>query len=230
MSRTSSPGSRTRSGAASISRVRGSSTRCVGAWNRAGPCAALQTCDRIATLLPHLTSECRAEVRPATEELVNRLIGTHGVAMETTMRESVMGSYETYRARLLPVLIKALEAQGFLPYRETSPWKSAWQRALYRLHLEITERREGNYLSSPNRLTRIESRLTLTTGQRVVWETTPTARTKVPLPGMPAYQTLRAELKLDRSEELERLLYENARGQIEGKFNQALSHMPACCP
>ena len=111
------------------------------------------------------------------------------------MRDFVMGSYETYRARLLPVLIKALEAKGYLPYRETSPWKSAWQQALYHLRLEISERREGNYLSSPNRLTRIESRLTLTAGQRVVWETTPTARTKVPLPGMPAYQTLRAELQ-----------------------------------
>ena len=126
------------------------------------------------------------------------------------MRESVLGSYETYRARLVPVLIKALEARGFLPYRDASPWKSAWQRALYRLRLEVNERREGNYLSSPNRLTRIESRLTLTTGERVVWQTMPTARTTVPLPGLPAYQTVRAELKRDRSEELERLLYENA--------------------
>jgi hypothetical protein len=192
--------------------------------------ASLRTCDRIAAFFPYLTTDSRAELRAATEELVNRLVATRGVALETSMGTSVMGSYESYRARLLPVLVQALEAKGFLPYSDTSPWKAAWQHALYRLRLEVSERREGNYLSSENRLTRIESRLTLTTGDRLVWETMPTARTTVPLPGLPAYQTVRAELKRDRSAELERLLYENARGQIEGKFSQSLGHMPACCP
>ena len=56
----------------------------VGASNSGGVVASLRACDRIAALLPHLATESRAEVRAATEELVNRLIETHGVAMETT--------------------------------------------------------------------------------------------------------------------------------------------------
>jgi hypothetical protein len=192
--------------------------------------ASLRCCDRIAVLLPHLSTESSTEVRAATEELVNQLVTTHGVALETPKGDFVMGSYESYRAHLLPVLIKALESKGFLPYRETSPWKSAWQRALYHLRLEVSERREGNYLSSENRLTRIDSHLTLTAGARVVWETMPAARTIVPLPGLPAYHSSRVALSRARSEELERLLYENARGQIEGKFSQALGNMPPCCP
>jgi hypothetical protein len=100
---------------------------------------------------------------------------------------------------------------------------------LYHLRVEVSERREGNYLSTENRLTRIESHLKLTAGPRIVWETMPSARSSVPLPGLPAYQVTRAELKRERSEELERLLYQDARGQIEAKFSQALGSMPACC-
>jgi hypothetical protein len=192
--------------------------------------ASLQGCDRIAGLLPHLSKESKSEVRRATEELVNRLVETHGVSLEMSKGESIGGSLESYRARLLPILTKGLESRGFLPYRETSPWKSAWRRALYHLRLQVSERREGNYLSTENRLTRIESDLTLTAAQRTVWHTMPTARSTVPVPGLPAYHSSRLALSRARSEEFERLLYNDARGQIEGKFIQALGNMPPCCP
>jgi hypothetical protein len=190
--------------------------------------ASLRACERIALLLPHLATEVRAEVRGATEELVERLVVTRGVALETPRGDFVVGSDESYRAHLLPVLIKALEAKGYLPYRESSPWKAAWQKASYHMRLEVSERHERNYLSTENRLTRIEARLTLSSAFKVVWETMPTAQTTVPLHGLPAYLSSRLAVS-PRSEEVERLLYEDARGQIEGKFSQALGHMPACC-
>jgi hypothetical protein len=191
---------------------------------------SLRACERIALLLPYLATEVKAEVRGATEELVERLIVTRGVALQTPRGDFVLGSDESYRAHLLPELIKALEAKGYLLYRESSPWKAAWHKASYHVRLEVSERREGNYFSSENRLTRIEARLTLSSAAKVVWETMPSARTTVPLPGLPAYLSSRLAVSPARSEEVERLLYEDARGQIDGKFNQALGHMPACCP
>ena len=191
---------------------------------------SLAACNRIAALLPHVATQVRSELRQATEELVGRLVETHGVAIETPRGTFVAGSYESYNAHLVPVLIKALEARGYLPYQKSSPWKSAWQKALYQLRLEVSEHLEGNYLSSENRLTRIEARLTLTKGSEEVWKTRPSARTTVPVPGLPVYLSRNLALSPARSEELERLLYDDARGQIETKFVQALGHLKSCCP
>ena len=113
----------------------------------------------------------------------------------------VHGSFETYRATLTPMLVKALESKGYLPFRESSPWKSAWDKAMYRMRLEVSERREGNYLSTENRLTRIEARLTLTSSSKLVWQTIPTARTNVPLPDLPVYLSSRLAANPTRSEE-----------------------------
>ena len=89
---------------------------------------------------------------------------------------------------------------------------------------------DANYLSSENRLTRIEARLSLTSRVKSVWQTMPTALTTVPMPGLPAYLARSVAASPARREEFERLLYDNARGQIDGKFSQALSNMPPCCP
>jgi hypothetical protein len=194
--------------------------------------ASLQACDRIAKLLPHMGTDAESGVRREAEELVVRLVEAHGVALETPRGDFVLGSYETYRSRLVPVLAEDLEAKGYLPYRDKSPWKSAWQKAMYLLRLEVSERLEGNYLSSENRLTRIEARLilTLASSRKVVWQTIPTARTSVPVPGLTAYQSSRLAVGPARSAEFERVLYDNARAQIDEKFGQALAHMPGCCP
>jgi hypothetical protein len=192
--------------------------------------ASLEACDRIAALLPHLAPDVEAAIRRETEALVEQLVETHGVSLEIQHGDYVLGSPETYRAGLLPALIKGLEVKGYLPFRESSPWKSAWKKSLYHLRLQVTERREGTYLSSENRLTRIEARLTLTSPRKLVWETIPTARTTVPLPKLPAYLSSRVAVSTARSDEFERLLYDNARGQIDEKFAYALTNMPACCP
>ncbi len=137
---------------------------------------------------------------------------------------------QTYVAQMIPMLEKALEAKGFLPYRESFHWRHEWNHALYQLHLHVSERREGSYLSSANRVTRIEARLTLISrgpdGWR--WQTNPTVRSAVPLPNLPAYLSSRLAMSLDRSEEMERLLHDNARSQIHDKFLQALNNMPTC--
>jgi hypothetical protein len=192
--------------------------------------ASLQACDRIAGLLPHLPRSAGSEVRRETEALVARLVESHGVALETRRGDFVRGSFETYRATLTPMLIKALESKNYLPFRESSPWKSAWDRAMYRMRLEVSERREGNYMSTENRLTRIEARLTLTSSSKLVWQTLPTARSTDSLRNLPVYLSSRLAANPARSEECERLLYDNARGQIDEKFGYALGNLPEWCP
>ena len=98
------------------------------------------------------------------------------------------------------------------------------------MSLNVKEQLEGDYLSSPNRLTRIEARLTLASRGPAEWhwQTNPTARSAVPLPNLPAYLSSRMAVSRERSDEMERLLYDNARGQIHDKFTHALSNMPAC--
>jgi hypothetical protein len=46
------------------------------------------------------------------------------------------------------------------------------------------------------------------------------------LPNLPGYFSARVALSPARIEEFERLLYDNARGQIDEKFTFALNHMP----
>ena len=147
------------------------------------------------------------------------LLSSRGVKIRPPHGDFVFGS-ETYVDAMLPVLEQALESKGFLPFRHASPWAGEWDHALYQLSLDVREQLEGSYLSSANRLTRIEARLTLSSraadGWR--WQTAPTARSTVPLPNLPAYLSSRVALSRDRSDEMERLLYDNAGGRFTTNF------------
>lgn len=191
---------------------------------------SLRGCDRVAHLLPHLPDAAEKELRGEAGALADRLIRSHGVAIELTRGALVLGTPEDYRTHLVPVLVKGLEGKGFLPYRESSPWRSAWDHARYRLRVDIAEKFVDTYMMSQNRLTRIEGRLNLTTADRPVWQTAPTAVTQVPLPGLPVYLSNKLAATTERTDEAERIFYENARKQIDEKFGFALSNMPVCCP
>ncbi len=191
--------------------------------------SSFEFCERIAAVLEHLAPDRQSSIRALTRDLVVWLVSTAGVKLEPTHGDFVFGSQE-YVAALVAVLQKALEAKGFLPYRESSVWRQEWNHALYHVSLDVKEQLEGDYLSSPNRLTRIEARLTLASRGPAEWhwQTNPTARSAVPLPNLPAYLSSRMAMSGERSDEMERLLYDNARGQIHDKFTHALSNMPAC--
>ena len=96
-----------------------------------------------------------------------------------------LGSQESYLSTMLPVLHKALEKKGYLPYRrQLSVGRPLDQGLDITSSLTVSERLGANYLSSENRLTRIEARLVLTSRNTLIWQTIPTALTPVPLPGL----------------------------------------------
>ncbi len=186
---------------------------------------ALGHCDQIAGHLTHLALQKQAATRAETEALVVRMVAKHGVKVEAPQAHDSRGSV-SYVTDMLPVLVKALETKGYLPGRESSPWRYLWEQAIFRMQLNVTELREGNYLSSANRLTRIEAHLALTSRGEVLWQSTPVARSQVPLPKLSAYVANRLAISPERSEEFERLLYDNARSQIDEKLGFALNNMP----
>jgi hypothetical protein len=188
---------------------------------------SLAYCDQVAGLIRHLSVTISPAIKRETEALVIDLISTHGVKVDAPQGRFLFGP-SSYASEMSTALGKALESKGYLPYRESSPWNDLWKHALYHARLDVTEVQDGEYLSSQNRLTRIESVLTLTSRGEVVFRTAPTARSQVPLPNLPVYLASRAAASPERSAEFERLLYNSARDQIDEKFRIALENMPPC--
>jgi hypothetical protein len=189
--------------------------------------AAMDACDRSGALLGHLARTAQPEFRREVEALVILLMQTAGITVVVPQGRFVYGS-SSYVSDMLPALGKSLEAGGYLPLRESSPWRDLWRHSHYQMRLDVTETQEGNYLSSQNRLTLIHAELALIAGDQEIWKVTPRARSEVPLPKLPAYQATRIAVSTERSEEFERLLYKNARGQIDQKFKAALEGLPPC--
>jgi hypothetical protein len=190
--------------------------------------SSLAHCERIAALIAHLAPGRQTTVRKEAEELVVMLVSTHGVRVEPPQGSFIFGP-QSYTSDLVPVVVKALEAKNYLPYHESSPWRHHWSHALYHVTMNIKELREGTYLSSANRPTRIEVRLILTAAARSspVFQTMPAAHSRASLPKLPALMSSRVATG-EQSAEIERLLYDDARGQIDEKVARQLSIMPAC--
>jgi hypothetical protein len=188
---------------------------------------AYRRCDRIARLIKHLEPEIQSTARSETEKLVTQIVAKHGLIIEKFRGTFVFGSQSSYVSDLMPILVEALEAKGYLPYRESSPWHDVWTHALYQLRLDVTERLEGSYLLSQNRLTWIEMSLSLSSRGVVLWHVNPTARSSASLPKLSAF--VAGQLAASkRSDEVEKLLYKDARGQIEDWFRRSLGNMPPC--
>jgi hypothetical protein len=191
---------------------------------------AFETCDASARLFPHLSSPIQGKLRTEAESLVKLIISRYGIVVDALQGHFLIGSAAKYQTSMIPVLNRTLKAKRYLPQADSLAWRELWRAAPYRLVVELNERLEGNYMSSENRLTRIDAQLRLLHRGQEIWQSTPTARTSVPLPNLPAYLAARVALSPARSEEFERLLYDDARGAIDGKFAFALRNMPECRP
>jgi hypothetical protein len=192
------------------------------------PVAAFETCDRATKRLTHLPPDDRLRLHREIEVLVARILALHGIVVEPIGGNLLAGSIAKYNATIVPEMVQGLMSRGYVPQADASPWRPLWSAAPYHLTVRLNEKLEGNYMSTENRLTRIDALLVLSFKGGDIWRTTPTARTMVPLPNLPAYHSARFALNRDRSEELEQLLYQNARGQIDEKFAFAIRNMPEC--
>ncbi len=190
---------------------------------------SLTHCDRIAALIEQLSTDRQLTVRTQTEALVTNLVSTHGAKIQAPQGRFLFGP-RSYSSELIPVIVKALDTKGYLPYRESSPWKQQWNHALYLVDMDVREDRQGTYLTTANRLARIEVRLTLSASDRrmPIFQTKPVAISRVPLPKLPVYVSSKLAMAGDQSAEIEKLLYDDARKQIDQMIAHQLSNMPGC--
>jgi hypothetical protein len=199
-----------------------------GLFESGQPVGAFEACESATALLPQLPPDARLRLHGMIGELAKQIIGLNGIVVESIRGQLLAGSIAKYNATMVPEILRGLRSRGYVPQADSSPWRNLWSAAPYRLSVELNEKLEGNYMSTENRLTRISAHLILSFRGRETWQATPTARTAVPLPNLPAYQSARFALSRDRSAELEKLLYQNARDQIDDKFAFAIRNMAEC--
>jgi hypothetical protein len=208
-------------------RIESDLTTARGLFEAGKPLEAFERCDVLQPFWGHLPPADSQRLHKEAEAIVARIVQRNGAVIDPPLGHFLFGTAAKYNATMVPALAKALQVKGYVPSPGASTWADRWSRAPYHLALQLTERLEGNYMASENRLTRINAHLRLLHHGQQYWETTPTARTTVPLPSLPAYLSTRLALSRDRIEEFERMLYEDARGQIDGKLAFALNNMPA---
>lgn len=192
------------------------------------PAEAVAQCTAAAALVIHLPPDAKQAVLHRLGGIVVPLIERQGVVIDRTSGAFVFGTEAGYDASMRPVMVKAMSEKGYLPPVPDSPWRHEWSRAPYRLSLSIHERREGGYMATQNRLTTIEARIEFLHLGRIIWKSTPIARTAVPLPSLPTFLASRLALSDARLPEVEKTLYENAHAMIDGKFKIALTALPDC--
>ena len=98
------------------------------------------------------------------------------------------------------------------------------------MNIEVIERWEGVYLTTSNRRTRIELNLAVSVSGQAspIFQTMPTAQSRMPLPRMPVAISSRVDLKGEQSADVEKLLYDDARSQVEERLARQLINLPAC--
>jgi hypothetical protein len=192
------------------------------------PIVAVERCSAAAAIAIHLAPDDKQAVMRRLGAIVLPLIESRGAVIDRPAGDFVFGTEAGYDKALRPAMIKALDDKGYLPPAPNSPWRDDWKRAPYRLSISLHEHQEGNYLSTQNRLTRIEARVVFSRLGVEIWKTSPNAKTKVPLPSFPSFLSTRLALNSERLNDVEKLLYDNARDGIADRFKAALGGLPGC--
>jgi hypothetical protein len=195
------------------------------------PARAIEHCKHMYSTADSLAAPSRRRLVEEATALAGRIIDGHGVVILPPKGHFTLGSPKVYSELINPAIITALRGAGYLSKTADTVWDDIWNtRAPYRVTLEVTERQDAEYLSSPSRLSRIDAKLTLWRKQLPIWSESPNASTQVPLPGLPAYLASRVAATDKRSPECERLLYEDARANLIGRLAYNLRHVPECRP
>lgn len=188
---------------------------------------ALASCERLARRAVDLAGGDRDRAREEAEALATQVIQRHGVVVEPVRGRFTIGSETFYATLLHRPLEDALRRMGYLPREESSRWRSLWDaQATYRATLEVAESLEGEYFQTRNRLSRIQVDAVLDRPDAPPWRVHLSARTRVPVPNLSAYQASRLASHDGRSPEVERQLFDDARAALAEQFAQKLRSLP----
>lgn len=190
---------------------------------------SLKTCLRIERELTYLPPDTADRWRSRVEAIVTGMIQSNGAVIVISTDDARIGSGRlSYLDLLRTTAAKVLQEKSYLILPDATPWDSLRSRSPYILNVEVAERWEGNYLSSRNRLARIMLRLQLTRASHGVWGGEAQSRSRVPLQGIPSSIANQLIVNPGRIDELELLLYQDAKSAIAGRLTEALRGMPPC--
>ncbi len=192
---------------------------------------ALELCQRQYTTAGELPQPLRETWQIRAGTLAQKVIHEHGTIVEPVHGQFTLGTPNKYGSLIDQMLIAALRQAGYLPRPPNALWDEHWSSlAPYHVAFEIHEHQDETYLESQNRVSNIDSKLSLLRQGEAIWREGPNAHTQVPLPGLPAYQASRVAVSDRRSPEFERLLYENARDNLLQQLGATLHKIPAARP
>jgi hypothetical protein len=190
---------------------------------------SFESCHQLDRVIKFLAPDVREEWRNRLEQFVAALVQVAGVVVTESRGQLLEDSHQnTYMPDILKTVTKALREKDYVPPPASKSWRSLWSRAPFRLNLEVTERREGNYHATRNRLTRIELQLTLSSQEFILWNTTSIARSRVPLEQVPAAISKQLAISRARIDEFEHLLYIDAESLIDAHLANSLKDLPRC--
>jgi hypothetical protein len=213
-------------------------TRCIAAdleaarqALKAGNAALVyERCERLAENCNALdaSSVDRRQARAEADAMAALVIAQRGVWVGPIKGHFDRGSHASYEP-LFPILADALRQHGYV-VRPASPfWPVVWDSlAPYHLTISVTEQVPGTYLHSANRTSAINLGLVLSERGKThaLWDGTVNARTRVPMPGLPAYQARRLALNERRDSAIEQSFYQDARTILNQRLAAQLKTLP----
>lgn len=189
---------------------------------------ALTICERLMGTTESLDSPAQEPLQAETNAIVADLIEQRGVVFKPPTGEFTLGSPASYQATLERLFEPVLRQHGYVPRRAGSRWSELWDtRGPYHVSAQVVERQLGSYLNSGNRLSSLSFDVGLNRGEATVWRSGPLlARTQPSIPSLSAFTSSRLMMDKNRRIEAERLLYDDARSQLDERLNANLRKLP----
>jgi hypothetical protein len=180
--------------------------------------------DRAGDLSRSDAANYQAEARAILEAAVTR----KGVALPPVVGRFATGSAEAYTKLLDHSRTEILRSKGYLPEPRKSDWSTLWeQKAPFRLTVQVVEIQQDYYLSSINKTTQIDGILEFLQSERVIWKKGVVARTREPLPDLPAMLAGHLATSDKRDPETERRLHDDALKQFVEQAAKNLRGLPS---
>ena len=189
---------------------------------------AFAAAERLHDRAEQLPDSLRKSLQDDARAILEAAVEHSGVTLPPVTGRFVVGSAEAYTATLERHRVEALKARGYLPQPRKSPWAPLWlEKAPFQLNVQIVESREEYYLQSKNRITQVDGNFELIHDGQVAWQTRMVARTRMPLPDLPAYLAGHLATAGKRDPETERLLHDDALAQFVDQAARNLRGLPS---
>jgi hypothetical protein len=193
------------------------------------PDRAMDLCERLHRTADELPAEPRHRLQDEAAAIARRIIARYGTIVEPVRGQFTLGTPDSYTTQLRPIFLEGLRNHGYLPRPAQPVWPDLWTEAApFRIVFEVVERQDESYLQSPNRISQIDGKMEMVRGGKAFWHDTPSARTQVPVPALPAYQASRVAVSAHRSPDFERVLYNNARAGLLERIGLSIRNLPPC--